>query len=128
MASLAPQLILEYVSHVSCQQRRRKCDRVKPTFVSTTSRETRKEISMNKATLLIICCALLVIPSLAQNLQTPKTCSLAGTWYGGSDYKYISTITPITGQTFAITSDPVFDNASFGYKAWTRVSGELVKI
>jgi hypothetical protein len=83
---------------------------------------------MNKTTLLIISCALLVIPSLAQNLQGPNNCSLAGTWYGGSDYKYISTITPVTGQTFAITSDPVFDNASFGYKAWTSWSGELVKI
>jgi len=74
--------------------------------------------------LLIICCLLLVLPGFAQN---SPACSLAGTWYGGSDYKYISTITPITGQTFAITSDPVFDNASFGYKAWTPWSGEIIR-
>ena len=79
---------------------------------------------MNKARLLIIACALLVLPSFAQN---SPTCSLAGTWYGGSDYKYISTITPTTGQTFAITSDPVFDNASFGYKGWTSWSGQIIR-
>ena len=79
---------------------------------------------MNKTRLLIICCVLLALPSFAQN---SPACSLAGTWYGGSDYKYISTITPITGETFAITSDPVFDNASFGYKAWTSWSGKIIR-
>ena len=74
--------------------------------------------------LLIICCLLLVLPSFAQD---SPSCSLAGIWYGGSDYKYISTITPISGQRFAITSDPVFDNASFGYKAWTPWSGEIIR-
>ena len=79
---------------------------------------------MNKRSLLIICCVLLVMPAFAQN---SPACSLAGTWYGGGDYKYISTITPITGLTFAITSDPVFDNASFGYKAWTPWSGQIIR-
>jgi hypothetical protein len=74
---------------------------------------------------LIVCCLFMSISSFAQSLPA---CSPTGTWYGGSDYKYISTITPITGQTFAITSDPVFDNASFGYKAWTPWSGELIRI
>ena len=79
---------------------------------------------MNRTMLLIICCAALLVPSSA---QISSTCSIAGTWYGGSDYKYISTITPINGQTFTITSDPVFDNASFGYKAWTPWSGVIIR-
>ena len=48
---------------------------------------------------LIIGCALMVVPALAQSVPNPNTCFPAGTWYGGSDYRYITTITPITGQT-----------------------------
>lgn len=80
---------------------------------------------MNKTMLLIICCALLVIPSLAQN---SNSCSPTGTWYGGSDYKYLVTITPITGQRFAIRYEAVYSNAAFGYAAWTSWSGELVRV
>jgi hypothetical protein len=69
----------------------------------------------------------MMIPALAQSAPNTNACSPVGTWYGGSDYKYVSTITPITGATFAITSDPVFDNSSFGYKGWTSWSGQLLK-
>ena len=81
---------------------------------------------MSRIKLLIICCcALLVIPSFA---QTPNNCSRIGTWYGGSDYKYLMTITPITGEGFAVRHEAVYDNAVWGYKAWTSWSGELSRL
>lgn len=82
---------------------------------------------MKPISMFIVCCALMVTSAVAQSIPAPGACSPVGTWYGGSDYKYISTITPIAGQTFAITSDPVFDNGSFGYKGWTSWSGQIVK-
>lgn len=88
---------------------------------------------MKRMILLSVLSALLVIPSLAQNLTNPKGCSPAGTWYGGSDYKYLITINPIMGVTstpgerFAIRGEGVYDNVSFGYKAWTSWPGELVR-
>jgi len=82
---------------------------------------------MNKA-LFVICCALLGIPSLAQELQSRNNCSPVGTWYGGGDYKYIITIAPTTGDRFAIKSEAVYSQAAWGYTAWTSWSGELVKL
>lgn len=82
---------------------------------------------MSKLRLLIICISVLVLPSLAQNSLVHKTCSPAGTWYGGSDYKYLTTITPIEGNTFAIRGEAVYSQGAWGYTGWTSWSGELVK-
>jgi hypothetical protein len=83
---------------------------------------------MNKTTLLIVCCALLVIPSLAQIPQNPNACSPVGTWYGGKDYKYVMVITPVDENTFASKAEGVYDNAAFGYAAWTTWNGQLVRM
>ena len=80
---------------------------------------------MNRMMLLIMCCALLVVPSLAQN---SSACSPTGTWYGGSDYKYMLTITPITGERFSTRYEAVYNNAAWGYAAWTSWSGELGRV
>ena len=86
---------------------------------------------MNKTMLLILCCVLLVIPSVAQgtqNPQNPKNCSPIGTWYGGGDYKYIIVVTPITEDTFALRSEGDYSQAAFGYTAWTGWSGQLTRL
>ncbi len=75
--------------------------------------------------LLIVGCALLSIRTFA---ATPVACSPTGTWYGGSDVKYLMTITPITDTRFTITSQPLLDVAALGLPAWTGWSGELRKI
>ena len=79
---------------------------------------------MNKIVPLIVACALLVLPTLAQN---PNNCSLAGTWYGGSDYKYMMTIIPSAGEKFAARAEAVYSNLAWGYQAWTSWSGEVVR-
>jgi hypothetical protein len=80
---------------------------------------------MIRMTLLIICCAALAIPGLAQNTLA---CSPAGTWYGGGDYKYIITITPNGNGSFAMRGEGAYSNAAFGYAGWTTYSGQLVSV
>lgn len=63
---------------------------------------------------------LLAVPGASANV-----CSPTGVWYGGSDYKYLLTITPIAGESFAIRYEAVYDNTAFGYKAWSSWSGKL---
>jgi hypothetical protein len=83
---------------------------------------------VNRTKLVIAACVLLLAAAAAQNAPIPNNCSLVGTWYGGSDYKYMTMITPITGERFAIRSEAVYDNNAWGYKAWTSWSGELVRV
>jgi len=68
-----------------------------------------------------------VFSSVWSLAQTSNACSPVGTWYGGSDYKYMMTITPTTGDKYAIRYEAVFANGLFGYNAWTSWSGELKK-
>lgn len=72
--------------------------------------------------LLILLCVFL---SMAGFARDSNTCSPTGVWYGGSDYKYMLTITPLTEDTFAIQYEAVFANSSFGYNAWTSWQGQL---
>ncbi|HVO60001.1 MAG TPA: hypothetical protein VMT53_03650 [Terriglobales bacterium] len=84
---------------------------------------------MYKTALLILVSTLLVIPTLAQTPPSASNCSPAGSWYGGSDVKYLLTVVPLTGETFAITAQPIFDVTDLGgYKALTAWSGEFRKI
>ena len=76
---------------------------------------------MIRTTLLIMVCALLAMPSLA---QTPA-CSPLGTWYGGGDYKYIITITANGNGTFAMRGESAYSLAAFGYTAGTSISSQL---
>lgn len=78
-----------------------------------------------KQLLLILCLACLNVPSFAGN---SSACSPTGTWYGGGDFKYILTITPVTGQRFAMRGEGAFDNAALGYKGWTSFSNQLGKL
>jgi hypothetical protein len=72
--------------------------------------------------LLILLCVFLSMPGFARD---SNTCSPTGVWYGGSDYKYMLTITPLTEDTFAIQYEAVFANSSFGYNAWTSWQEQL---
>lgn len=80
---------------------------------------------MKTRVVLLIVCTFLSIPCFANN---PGACSPTGIWYGGGDYKYILTITPITGERFAMRGEGAFDNAALGYKGWTSFSSQLVKL
>ena len=63
---------------------------------------------MRKQTLLWLAIVLFAgaLPAIAQGFQ--PDCNLAGTWYGGSDFKYQLTIIPAGDNRFAITYDPVY--------------------
>lgn len=78
---------------------------------------------MKATRLLLIILGLFV--SISSFAHDTKSCSPTGVWYGGSDYKYLLTITPITEDRFTIRYEPVFANATFGYSAWTSWPGEL---
>jgi hypothetical protein len=82
---------------------------------------------MNRAMLLIVFCALLVIPSLAQNPQNQTNCSLTGTWLGGSDPtgipSYQATITPEADGRYMVLYQAMYDPGTH-FTSWT---GELRK-
>ena len=78
---------------------------------------------------------LVLFLSISSASQTARSCSPVGVWYGGSDYPYMLTITPVAsatgpiwGETFAIRYEAVYDNSSFGYRAWTSWSGQLSRL
>lgn len=71
---------------------------------------------------IILCAIFLTIPTFAHD---SNSCSPAGVWYGGSDYKYLLTITPLTENTFALQYEADFANSTFGYSAWTSWRGQL---
>lgn len=73
----------------------------------------------------ILCLLFLSVSSFAGN---SPACSPAGTWYGGGDYKYILTITPVTGQRFAMRGEGAFDNTTLGYRGWTSFSSQFFKL
>ncbi len=60
--------------------------------------------------------------------QSLPNCSPVGTWYGGSDTKYLLTIIPITGERFAVRAEVVMDIASVGDPAWTSWSGQFIRV
>jgi len=77
---------------------------------------------------LIVCFALLGIPSLAQN---HNSCSLAGAWYGGSPDTpfpyYQGAITPNGDDRFSIVFQYAPETQSAGYLHSTDWKGELSK-
>lgn len=81
---------------------------------------------MRTIKVLLVCCFVFV--NLCSFAKDPDYCSPVGTWYGGGDYKYMLTITPITEDRFAMRGEGVYDNAAFGYAAWTSFSSQLVKM
>jgi hypothetical protein len=92
----------------------------------------QKELSMKK--LIPLFFVLLAIPGMAQpqpnSASFPlfhKSCSIAGTWYGGGDYKYIVVITPTVDWKYAIRGEGAYSNAAFGYTGWTAFMGEVVQ-
>ena len=74
--------------------------------------------------LFILCFVFLAIPAFANG----NTCSPVGVWYGGSDYKYLLTITPLSENTFALQYEADFANSTFGYSAWTSWRGQLKRL
>lgn len=73
---------------------------------------------------LIICCVFLSISCIA---QSPAACSPVGTWYGGSEVKYLGTIDPITGERVSARFEVVGSLQSLGFAAWTSWSGQFSK-
>ncbi len=74
---------------------------------------------------LLIAAAMLVPAAVAQGFG--KECTIAGTWYGGSEVKYLATITPITGERFSARFELVASLQYIPYSAWTSWSGEFRK-
>jgi hypothetical protein len=78
----------------------------------------------------ILAVLILSIFCIGQNgfSQGLAACSPVGTWYGGSDVKYLLTITPITGDTFAVRAEVVLALGNVGIPAWTSWSGQFRKV
>ena len=76
---------------------------------------------MNKTILLIIACALLVIPGFAQ-IPQHNNCSMIGTWLGGSDPSgipyYQMTITPEVEGRLLVAYQAMYDPGTH-YTSWT---------
>jgi len=66
----------------------------------------------------------LAVPGFAQTAG--KGCEISGTWYGGSEWKYQMTVTPIQGNRYSVVFQPLYDNKAFGYVVWTNWTGEIV--
>ena len=61
------------------------------------------------------------LPAIAQD------CNLAGTWYGGSDFKYQLTIIPTGDSRYAITYDPVYTLNLYGFPYNTKYTGVMIR-
>jgi len=68
---------------------------------------------------------LVSVPCVAQGFG--NSCDVTGTWYGGSEYQYLWTFTPMAAGRYYSITQPGFDNRPFGYVAWTNWTGEIVK-
>ena len=79
--------------------------------------------------LFIVFCGLFFLGLSMQCLaQGPgNSCDASGGWYGGSDFQYLTVITPVEHGLFQIKSQPGFDNRQFGYTTWTDWTGEVRK-
>jgi len=80
--------------------------------------------------------AALLLPALGLHAQAQQNstaqgfgnnCDISGTWYGGSDYQYLWTFTPMAAGRYYSLTQPGFDNHPFGYITWTNWAGELRK-
>ncbi len=80
---------------------------------------------MRKIVFLAALFVVMIVPAFAQNLSS---CSIVGTWYGGSEYKYLITYTPINGGRFSISGTADFSWEPFGFKVATSFQGELDKL
>ena len=75
----------------------------------------------------------IALPAVADDAASPNAaagpCSLAGTWYGGSDpaYPFIWTNTPIAGNRYTTYAEAGADNLPYGYKAQTGWLGEMAR-
>jgi hypothetical protein len=61
----------------------------------------------------------------AQELRSD--CNLAGTWYGGSDFKYLLTIIPTADNRYSVIYDPTYTLDLFGFPYNTKYTGELIR-
>jgi len=79
-------------------------------------------MEFSKRSLLLIGVLLLTcfLPAVAD-------CNPAGTWYGGSDFKYQATIIPISENRFTIIYDPAYSLTGYGFPIVTKYTGELIR-
>lgn len=89
------------------------------------------KLSRSTEFVLIICCVLFSVATVAQTTAvsslSPALCSPAGTWYGGSDVKYLLTIAPTGPNTFSVRAEVLLALGDLGLPAWTSWSGEFKK-
>ncbi len=70
---------------------------------------------------------LLLALTLLAGSASAAPCDPTGTWYGGSDWKYMATITPNTDGSYTLVFQAGYDTKAFGYTAWTTFSGTMVR-
>ncbi|HET7209254.1 MAG TPA: hypothetical protein VFI95_21940 [Terriglobales bacterium] len=65
------------------------------------------------------------LPATGQG--TRDDCNLAGTWYGGSDFKYQLTIIPAGDNRYAVIYDPVYTLDLYNFPYNTKYTGVMVR-
>jgi hypothetical protein len=82
---------------------------------------------MRKQTLLWVALLMFAgaLPAIAQ--RSGNECNLAGTWYGGSDFKYQLTIIPTGDSRYAVTYDPVYTLDLYGFPYNTKYTGLMIR-
>jgi len=68
-----------------------------------------------------------VLLSSAALSAMAQECSPAGTWYGGSDFKYLITIIPTSGNHFTVIYDPTYTLDLYGFPYNTKYTGEMIR-
>ena len=62
-----------------------------------------------------------VLPARSQE------CDVAGTWYGGSDFKYLITIIPTSWNHYTVIYDPTYTLDLYGFPYNTKYTGEMIR-
>jgi hypothetical protein len=65
------------------------------------------------------------LPAIAQGFRAD--CNPVGTWYGGSEFIYLLTITPTADNRYSVTYDPTYSLGLFGFPYNTKYTGELIR-
>jgi hypothetical protein len=87
----------------------------------------RKEMRMRKQVLLWVALVMLAGALHAIAQASRDDCNLAGTWYGGSDFKYQLTIIPTGNNRYVVTYDPVYTLDLYGFPYNTKYTGVLLR-
>jgi hypothetical protein len=78
-----------------------------------------------KRTFVVFALVLLAAPFVGA--AEPRQCNPTGTWYGGSEWKYVLTITPNEANSYVVEFREAYNLEPFGYSNGSAWSGQMVR-